>query len=96
MDMSRWSKRSQEDKERVLREQVNPTHRWAKEAPPFDRIKPECDKAKKNAGNEEKHCSACDLRCPNCPFESAWSKQEESSKDFYQRYYSNLKKQKSV
>ena len=71
--MSKWSKRSQEDKERILREQQHPpvplfTHRFI----PLYQVKPMCENAKKKAGNEGKNCSACDLRCPGCPFESAW------------------------
>jgi hypothetical protein len=79
--MSRWSKKSQEEKERILRGQVTPGM-WAAGPPFYARIKTECDKAKKAAGNEGKHCSACDLRCLGCPFESAWPKEnKEGGKD---------------
>ena len=77
MDMSRWSKRSQEEKERISRGQATPG-RWASNAPPFGMIKSECEKAKRAAGNGEKDCHACDLRCLGCPFESAWPKEHKS------------------
>ena len=71
--MSKWSKRSQEDKERILREQQNPKKTAVINN--IHQIKGACEKAKREAGNAEKHCSACDLRCPGCPFESVWPKE---------------------
>ena len=82
--MSRWSKRSQEDKERILREQngaEKPTlvyHGIKVNIIPYVEIKSRCEAAMKKAGNEGKHCSACDLRCPECPFEAMWPKEQKS------------------
>jgi hypothetical protein len=81
--MSRWEKRSQEDKERILKEQTEtkePTYSYhgiKVNIIPYESIKSKCDTAQKKAGNEGKNCHACDLRCPGCPFESAWPKENK-------------------
>jgi hypothetical protein len=70
--MSRWSKRSEEEKLIILKEQ-NPV-RQSRHAV-YQQMRNDCMDAKIRAGHaKEKHCSACDLRCPGCPFESAWPK----------------------
>jgi hypothetical protein len=69
--MSRWAKRSEEEKERILKEQ-NPV-RQSRHAV-YEQIKNDCIDAKARAGVSEQPCHACNLRCPGCPFESAWPK----------------------
>jgi hypothetical protein len=77
--MSRWSKRSQEEKERILQQQQH-QERVSQTKIDFqilslDYVKEKCDKAKKAAGHEGESCSVCNFRCPGCPFEFAWPKE---------------------
>jgi len=73
---SRWSKRSEEEKEKIFneaqhQEQVANT-KMMYPVTSTAQLKAKCDDAKKRAGHEGTHCSACDLRCPGCPFEFTW------------------------
>jgi len=72
--LSRWSKRSDEDKQRIAMEQ-SPEYIAKQEGKKrLLNIRETCFIAKAKAGHEKEMCHACDLRCPGCPFESSWSK----------------------
>lgn len=73
--MSRWQKRSQEDQERILHDQNKVFFKKSYTQLSYEQLRSACDAAKRRAGHEGVHCSACDLRCPGCPLEAFWPKQ---------------------
>ena len=76
--MSRWSKRSEEEKRRILQNSQRTFYNKSYTQLSYEQIRGACDKAKHLAGHDGAHCSACDLRCPGCPLESAWPKEQKS------------------